>query len=96
MQIAPGLHSIRQDEGGHVHAFLIDDGTGFTLIDTPKPSETAEDVYRFEVKLAANGKAELPVMEENVYDQATAVRARGAITPMRSFSETSVCPNCWL
>ena len=42
---------------------------GFTLIDTPKPSETAEDVYRFEVKLAANGKAELPVMEENVYDQ---------------------------
>ena len=34
MQIAPGLHSIRQDEGGHVHAFLIDDGTGFTLIDT--------------------------------------------------------------
>ena len=34
MQIAPGLYSIRQDEGGHVHAFLIDDGTGFTLIDT--------------------------------------------------------------
>ena len=34
MQVAPGLHSFRQDEGGHVHAFLIDDGTSLTLIDT--------------------------------------------------------------
>ena len=30
------------------------------------PSETAREVYRFEVKLAANGKAEFPVTEENV------------------------------
>jgi glyoxylase-like metal-dependent hydrolase (beta-lactamase superfamily II) len=34
MQLAPGLHAFRQDEGGHVHAFLIDDGTSLTLIDT--------------------------------------------------------------
>jgi hypothetical protein len=46
---------------------------GFSLINTPKPSETARDVYRFEVKLAANGKAEFPVTEENVYDQQTQV-----------------------
>jgi len=26
MRIAPGLYSLRQDEGGHVHAFLVDDG----------------------------------------------------------------------
>ena len=34
MQIAPGLYSMRQDEGGHVHAFIVDDGQGLTLIDT--------------------------------------------------------------
>ena len=34
MQIAPGIHSIGQEEGGHVHAFLLDTGDGLTLIDT--------------------------------------------------------------
>jgi glyoxylase-like metal-dependent hydrolase (beta-lactamase superfamily II) len=34
MQIAPGIHSVSQDKGGHVHAYLLDDGTSLTLIDT--------------------------------------------------------------
>ena len=34
MQIAPGIYSMGQDEGGHVHAYLLDDGTGLTLLDT--------------------------------------------------------------
>jgi glyoxylase-like metal-dependent hydrolase (beta-lactamase superfamily II) len=34
MRIAPGIHSIGQEEGGHVHSFLLDDGDGLTLIDT--------------------------------------------------------------
>lgn len=34
MQIAPGIYSIGQEEGGHVHSFLLDDGKGLTLIDT--------------------------------------------------------------
>jgi glyoxylase-like metal-dependent hydrolase (beta-lactamase superfamily II) len=34
LEIAPGVHSLRQQKGGHVHAFLIDDGQSFTLIDT--------------------------------------------------------------
>ncbi len=34
MQIAPGVHSLGQEQGGHVHAFLLDDGDGLTLIDT--------------------------------------------------------------
>lgn len=34
-QIAPGVYSMRQHKGGHVHAFLLDDGSGsLTLIDT--------------------------------------------------------------
>lgn len=34
MEIAPGVYSIRQRMGGHVHAFLLDDGSDLTLIDT--------------------------------------------------------------
>ena len=34
MQIAAGVHSLDQSTGGHVHAFLLDDGNGLTLIDT--------------------------------------------------------------
>jgi glyoxylase-like metal-dependent hydrolase (beta-lactamase superfamily II) len=33
-QIAPGVYSLQQQKGGHVHAFLLDDGTNLTLIDT--------------------------------------------------------------
>ena len=46
---------------------------GYNLIDTAKPMETARDVYRFEVKVPANGNVGFPVTEENVYDQQTAV-----------------------
>ena len=34
MEIAPGIHSLGQRRGGHVHAFLLDDGDALTLIDT--------------------------------------------------------------
>ncbi len=46
---------------------------GYNLIDTAKPMETARDVYRFEVKVPANGSLEFPVTEENIYDQQTSV-----------------------
>jgi hypothetical protein len=42
---------------------------GYTLIDTVKPMETARDVYRFELKVPANGTLEFPVTEEHIYDQ---------------------------
>lgn len=34
LEIAPGVHSMRQHKGGRVHAFLLDDGQSLTLIDT--------------------------------------------------------------
>ena len=34
MQIAPGVYSIGQEEGGHVRAFLFDSGRELTLVDT--------------------------------------------------------------
>ena len=47
--------------------------SGFKLIDTAKPVETAANVYRFELKLPAGGSLDFPVTEENVYDQQTSV-----------------------
>jgi hypothetical protein len=47
--------------------------TGYDLIDTAKPIETARDVYRFEVKLPASGSLDFPVTEERLYDTQTSV-----------------------
>lgn len=33
-ELAPGVHSLGHAKGGHVHAFLIDDGNELTLVDT--------------------------------------------------------------
>jgi glyoxylase-like metal-dependent hydrolase (beta-lactamase superfamily II) len=34
MEIASGIYSLGQQEGGHVHAFLLVEGTALTIIDT--------------------------------------------------------------
>jgi glyoxylase-like metal-dependent hydrolase (beta-lactamase superfamily II) len=34
VRVADGVYSLRQWMGGHVHAYLVDDGNGLTLIDT--------------------------------------------------------------
>jgi len=46
---------------------------GYTLTDTAKPLETARNVYRFEIKLPANGELNFPVTEERVYDSQVSV-----------------------
>ncbi len=46
---------------------------GFHLIDTPKPSETTGNVYRFEIDVPAKGHVDFPVTEENVYDTQVSV-----------------------
>ena len=34
IELAPGIHSLGHGKGGHVHAFLIDDGGELSLVDT--------------------------------------------------------------
>ncbi|HZL57969.1 MAG TPA: DUF4139 domain-containing protein [Bryobacteraceae bacterium] len=51
---------------------------GYKLIETAPPAETARDVYRFEVKVPANGSVDFPVTGENVYDRQTAI---ASLTP---------------
>jgi hypothetical protein len=50
----------------------------YKLIDTPQPTETTRDVYRFEVKIPAGGSVDFPVTEENVYDRQLVV---SSLTP---------------
>jgi hypothetical protein len=62
---------------------------GFDLIDTAKPIETARDVYRFEMKLPANGSLDFPVTEEHVYDTQISVSSLnpdGLLTYIRNKS----------
>ena len=33
-ELAPGIHSLGHGKGGHVHAFLIEDGNELSLVDT--------------------------------------------------------------
>ncbi len=33
-ELAPGIHSLGHGKGGHVHAFLLEDGTDLSLVDT--------------------------------------------------------------
>ncbi len=40
---------------------------------SPKPKETASNVYRFEVALPPNSTEKLPVVEENLYNNTTSV-----------------------
>jgi glyoxylase-like metal-dependent hydrolase (beta-lactamase superfamily II) len=34
MEVAPGIYSLGQKQGANVHAFLLDDGQGVTVVDT--------------------------------------------------------------
>jgi hypothetical protein len=62
---------------------------GNALIDTAKPLETARDVYRFEMKLPANGSLDFPVTEERIYDTQISVSSLnldGLLTYIRNKS----------
>lgn len=57
MQIAPGVYSMTQREGGHVHGFLLDDGTGLTIIDTLFNDDAA--LVLEEIRLAGRQPSDL-------------------------------------
>jgi glyoxylase-like metal-dependent hydrolase (beta-lactamase superfamily II) len=52
MQIAPGVYSLSQQQGAYVHAYLLDDGEGLTLVDTLYDN----DAHRILNELARIGK----------------------------------------
>jgi hypothetical protein len=46
MKVAEGIYSLSQTKGGHVHAFLLDDGNSLTLIDNRRISRTSSSRTR--------------------------------------------------
>jgi glyoxylase-like metal-dependent hydrolase (beta-lactamase superfamily II) len=52
MEVAAGIYSMSQSKGAHVHAFLLDDGAGLTLVDTLYDT----DAHRILDELARIGK----------------------------------------
>lgn len=52
MQVAPGIHSMWQRNGAYVHAFLLDDGEGLTLVDSLYDT----DAHRVLAELEAIGR----------------------------------------
>ncbi len=52
MEVAPGIYSMGQSQGGNVHAYLFDDGNGLTLIDTLFDT----DAHRILAQVQAIGK----------------------------------------
>jgi glyoxylase-like metal-dependent hydrolase (beta-lactamase superfamily II) len=52
LELAPGIRSLGQKKGGRVHAFLLDDGNGLTLIDTLYDT----DAHRVLAEIAAMGR----------------------------------------
>jgi glyoxylase-like metal-dependent hydrolase (beta-lactamase superfamily II) len=52
MKLTDGIHYLSQEKGGHVHAFLLDDGAGITLIDALFDT----DAKRILAEIAAMGR----------------------------------------
>jgi glyoxylase-like metal-dependent hydrolase (beta-lactamase superfamily II) len=52
MKLAQGIHYLSQEKGGHVHAFLLDNGAGITLIDALFDT----DAKRILAEIAAMGR----------------------------------------
>ena len=53
MEVAPGIYSMTQTKGAYVHAFLLDDGNGLTLVDTLYD----RDAHRILAELERIGKS---------------------------------------
>ena len=58
MEIAPGVYSMGQEEGGRVHAYLLDDGNGLTLLDTTVPRRREDRAGRNSANRQDAGAAE--------------------------------------
>jgi glyoxylase-like metal-dependent hydrolase (beta-lactamase superfamily II) len=57
MKLSQGIHYVSQSKGGHVHAFLLDDGKGLTLIDALYDSDAG--LLLDEIKLMGRQASDL-------------------------------------
>jgi glyoxylase-like metal-dependent hydrolase (beta-lactamase superfamily II) len=89
MKIAPGIYSMGQEEGGRVHAFLLDDGAGLTLIDTMYD----DDARHVLAELASIGKA--PGDLKHIILTHAHKSHVGGVAALKQASRAEVCAHEW-
>jgi glyoxylase-like metal-dependent hydrolase (beta-lactamase superfamily II) len=89
MQIAPGLFSMGQDRGGRVHAYLLDDGNGLTLIDTLYD----DDGNVVLAELSSMGRA--PTDVKNIILTHAHKSHLGGLAALKAATGATVCSHEW-
>ena len=89
MQVAPGIYSMGQEEGGHVHAFLLDGGSGLTLIDTMYD----DDARHVMAELSRIGKA--PADIKHIILTHAHKSHVGGVAALKQSSGAEVCAHDW-
>jgi glyoxylase-like metal-dependent hydrolase (beta-lactamase superfamily II) len=89
VKIAPGIYSMGQEEGGHVHAFLLDDGTGLTLIDTMYD----DDARHVLAELTSIGKT--PADIKHIILTHGHKSHVGGVAALKQASRAEVCAHDW-
>jgi glyoxylase-like metal-dependent hydrolase (beta-lactamase superfamily II) len=89
MEIAPGIHSLGQQEGGRVHAFLLDGGNGLTLIDTLFD----DDGHRVFEAVSAIGKT--PADIKHIILTHAHKSHLGGLAALKKASSATICAHDW-
>lgn len=89
MEIAPGIYSLGQDKGGHVHAFILDDGSGLTVIDTLYD----DDANLILSELTRIGKA--PADVKHIILTHAHKSHLGGLAALKRASHATVCSHEW-
>jgi glyoxylase-like metal-dependent hydrolase (beta-lactamase superfamily II) len=99
MEIAPGVYSMDQSKGGHVHAFLLDDGTELTLIDTLFDTDARRIIDRIEAIGRSHGNLKHIVLthahRSHLGGLATLKRLSGATDLDGRFSRSGTGIRSW-
>jgi glyoxylase-like metal-dependent hydrolase (beta-lactamase superfamily II) len=89
MRIANGIYSMGQEEGGRVHAFLLDDGSGLTLIDTMYD----DDARHVLAELTSIGKK--PADLKHIILTHAHKSHVGGVAALKKASGATICSHDW-
>ena len=71
MEVAPGIYSLGNHQGGRVRAYLLDDGQGITVVDTLMAADA-----EIEARLAAAASSDLATI---IYTSGTTGEPKGVM-----------------
>jgi glyoxylase-like metal-dependent hydrolase (beta-lactamase superfamily II) len=89
MEIAPGLYSLMEFQGGYVHAFIVDDGAGLTVVDTLYSTD-AKHILEAIQKIGKSAKDIKQIVLTHAH------RAHlGGLARLKELSGAPVCAHEW-